>query len=97
MSETPLESVPGWSAAHVARMGASWITTAEQVVALSATDGGVSSLAAQLEVPEDVVERMVDSARARLAPTVRAEMEHPVDTSEYGLGVHRPGGAADRR
>ena len=90
MSETPLDGVPGWSADQVARLRESWITTAEQVVALSATERGVRSLAEQLGVREDEARRLVESARAQLAPGVRAEMEQPVDTSEYGLGALRP-------
>lgn len=90
MTETPLESVPNWSEEDVARLKRSWITTAEQVVALSATEGGIRSLAEQLEMSEEAAWRLVEAARATLAPAVRAEMEEFVDTSEYGMGVLRP-------
>lgn len=90
MADTPLESVSGWSKAQVARLKKSWIMTAEQVVAVSATVDGVRSLAEQLNVSEAEVRRLVDAARVKLSPAVRTEMEKRVDTSEYGLGVLRP-------
>jgi hypothetical protein len=90
MADTPLESVPGWSADHVACMGRSWITTAEQVVALAATPRGLRSLAEQLGVPAEEAQRLIEAARAKLAPAVRAEMERVVDPSEYGRGALHP-------
>jgi hypothetical protein len=91
MADIPLESVPGWSDDHLAKLKSSWITTAEQVVALSATHNGIRSLAEQLQVSEDEVRRLVESAKARLSPEVRAEMEKAIDTSDYGLGAKPPG------
>lgn len=90
MPDTPLEQVPGWSADHVRRASASWITTAEQVVSLSATERGLKSLAEQLAVDEDEARRLVERARAQLAPAVRAEMEERVDPRDYGLGARPP-------
>ena len=89
MADTPLDGVPGWTPEYVERLAKAWITSAEQVVALSATPGGVRSLAEQLGVSEDEARDLVEAARNTLQPTVRAEMEKPVDTSEYGLGVPR--------
>lgn len=90
MADTPLRDVPGWADEHVARAAQSWITTAEQVVALNATPGGISSLSEQLGLPEDEARRLVEAARARLSPATRAEMETEVDTSQYGLGARPP-------
>ncbi|HEU0079125.1 MAG TPA: hypothetical protein VFQ76_15840 [Longimicrobiaceae bacterium] len=90
MAETPLASVPGWSPDQVARMETAWVTTAEQVVALSGTTNGIRSLGEQLEVSEDEAERLVEAARSTLDPAARAELEEGVDTSEYGLGALRP-------
>lgn len=87
MAETPLHDVPGWTEEYVERMARAWITTAEQVVALSATPGGPRSLAEQLGMSEDEARPLVEAARDALQPRVRAEMEQPVDPSEYGLGV----------
>ncbi len=90
MSDTPLKDVPGWTDEHIEQVAKAWITSAEQVVALSATTGGIRSLAEQLAVSEDEVQRLVEAARAQLSPATRAEMEQPADTSTYGLGVLRP-------
>ena len=92
MADTPLDSVSGWAPDHVARMQRAWITTAEQVTALSRTSNGLRSIAEQLEVSEEEARRLVAAARERLSPELRAEMEQPVDTSEYGLGVLPPRG-----
>ena len=61
MADTPLESVPGWSEDQLARMREVGMTTASQVVALSATSRGLSSLAEQLNTSEDEAERLVQS------------------------------------
>ena len=90
MADTPLTDVPGWTGKYVERAASAWITTADQVVGLSATPGGIRSLAEQLEVSEDEARRLVEAARATLSPAMRAELETPVDTSEYGLGALRP-------
>ena len=90
MADTPLESVPGWSEDRIARLKQSWITSAEQVVALAATRDGIRSLAEQLGVPQDEAQRLVEAARSELAPATRAEMEKAVDTRERGLGVLPP-------
>ena len=88
--ETPLNKVTEWPQELVQRLQQSWITTVEQVVAASATPGGLRSLAEQLEVPEEEVVRLVRAARAHLDPAVAAQLEQPVNTRTYGLGVLRP-------
>jgi len=90
VTETPLEAVPGWSAEYVARLKGAWVTTAEQVVALSATEEGLRSLSEQLDVPVDEALQLVELARAHLSPARRAAVEQPVDTTEYGLGARHP-------
>ena len=90
MSDTPLEAVAGWTAPHLSRMKAAWIATAEQLVALSATDDGLRSISEQLQVSQGEAKRLVELARSALAPDVRAQMEERVDTSNYGLGARRP-------
>jgi len=87
MPDVPLQAVRGWSSDHIARMKDAWITTAEQVVALSATDSGLRSLSEQLAVSQEEAYRLVDLARRTLSDDTRAEMEQPADTSNYGLGV----------
>ena len=88
--ETPLETIAGWSADQLDRLREIGITTAEQVVAISATENGLRSLSEQLHVPTEETGHLVDLARAQLPPETRAEMERPADTSEYGLGALPP-------
>ena len=90
MSDVPLQSVRGWSPEHIARLKAVWITSAEQVVAAFATDGGLQSLSEQLHVSDEETRRLVDLARQSLSAETRAEMDKPADTSNYGLGVVKP-------
>ena len=97
MEETPLEAVTGWSPEHISRMKGAWITTAEQVVALGATSNGVQSLSEQLNVSRSEASRLLELARSALSTEARAEMETPVDTSNYGLGVTRPPKTEDTR
>ena len=90
MSGTPLEKIPEWSPNHIAKAKEAWITSAEQVVALAATTGGIRSLSEQLKLSEEKTRELIDSARQVLSPTERAELEAKVDTREYGLGVLPP-------
>ena len=92
MVDTPLRGVPGWTDEHVERLAQAWITTAEQVVAISATPGGLRSLAEQLAASEDEARPLVEAARNALQPTVRAEMEGwsiRVSTDSACLDVRR--------
>ncbi|MBC7893363.1 MAG: hypothetical protein H7Y12_14200 [Sphingobacteriaceae bacterium] len=90
MEDTALEHVPGWSEDQVARLQEVWITTAEQVVALSATTHGLRSLAEQLDVTQEQARELVDSARAVLTPSLREALETKPDTDDRGLGVLPP-------
>jgi predicted RecB family nuclease len=96
MDETALSAVEGWNADHLARLEDVGITTAEQVVAVSATAGGLRSIAAQLEVSIEDARHLVNVARASLPDEVLSELEQPADTSGYGLGVLPPEGEDDR-
>jgi hypothetical protein len=74
----------------VSRLREVWITSAEQVVALAATAGGITSLTSHLRTTEDRARELVDRARAALDPQRLRELDTPVDTREYGLGVLPP-------
>lgn len=87
---TPLKQVPGWSDALVQKLAESWITTAEQVLATSATPGGVQTLASHLGVSEERMKQLVDAARASLSTEAARALEQPVDTSQFGLGALKP-------
>lgn len=90
MADVPLQSVRGWSADQIARMKAVGITSAEQVVAVAATDSGIETLSSELRLSVDGTRRLVDLARHSLSAETRAEMDKPADTSNYGLGVVKP-------
>lgn len=90
ISHTPLAGVTGWSSEQVQRLAEVWITTAEQVVALAATPGGVTSLAQQLGTAEHTVDDLLERARAAVPPERRAELDTPVDPSEFGTGALPP-------
>lgn len=91
MAETELGKVPGWSANHVAQMAKLWINSADQVVAISVTNGGVESLAQQLNVSEDEALRLIDLARSALTPANQAKMGQRFDSDERGMGAISPG------
>jgi hypothetical protein len=88
--DTPLESVAGWKPDHVSKLKDAWITTAEQVVALGATQNGVRSLSEHLQVSLDEAHELIAAARAHLPPATLRELDRPVDTSELGLGALDP-------
>lgn len=90
ISETPLTAVDGWTAALVAKMSSAWVTTAEQLVGIAATAGGLASLAELLEADQDQVRRLVDAAEAVLPESSRRELAAPDDPSARGLGVLPP-------
>jgi hypothetical protein len=91
MAQTELHDVPGWSADHVAQLAKSWINSAEQVVAVSVTSGGIESLAQQLHVSKEETQRLVNLARAALTPEARAEMGQRFDSDQRGMGAIAPG------
>ena len=91
MAQTELHDVPGWSADHVARLAKSWINSAEQVVAVSVTSGGIASLAQQMHVSREEAQRLVDLSRAALTPEARAEMGQRFDSDQRGMGAISPG------
>lgn len=91
MAQTELHNVPGWSAEHVAQLAKSWINSAEQVVAVSVTSGGVASLAQQMNVSKEEAQRLINLVRAALTPEARAEMGQRFDSDQRGMGAIAPG------
>lgn len=90
MAKTALQGLPGWTSQHVTQLAKSWIDSAEQVVAVSATSGGLQSLAQQLHVTEEEARDLVEAARRALSPRSQAEMGQRFDADDRGLGVMRP-------
>jgi hypothetical protein len=79
-----------WPADAVERLRGSWITTAEQLVGIAATSGGLSALVEQTELTEDQLRQLLELTRKRLSPDVRRRLSSPVDTSQFGLGALPP-------
>jgi len=86
----PLDGLPEWSEDIVANLRGVGITTAQQVVAIAATSDGIHSLTEQLDLSENDVRQLVESARASLTSEELSELEAPVDTGEFGLGAQPP-------
>jgi hypothetical protein len=80
-----------WPPDALKRLSGSWITTAEQVVAIAATDSGMSSLAAQTGLSAQVLAQFVDRTRQALPSAVREQLSKPADTSRFGTGAQQPG------
>ena len=95
---TPLKDLPGWTPKHTAAVAAYAYTTAEQVVGLAATPGGIDSLASILGVAPAEARRLVGLAREALSPADAAELTRPADVRDFGLGAlppdEQPPGAA---
>ena len=85
---TPLSQIPSWPDKLVEGLAAKGIYDAEQVVAISASAGGLQSLASEMGVTTDEAEQLVAQARAQLAPETAARLEEPVP--RHGLGAHQP-------
>lgn len=89
-NELMLEAIDVWPPRVVEKLRQSWIITADQVIALAATDDGVATIARTggLEVAQ--VRTMLDQTRALLTLGRLGELETPIDTSTYGLGAQAP-------
>jgi hypothetical protein len=88
----PLDSIPGWTPEKVSRMKVVGITTAEQVVAIAATEEGLQSLSEQLQVDIEEARQLCSAARDRLPPEARQELDQPADTTDFGRGALPPPG-----
>lgn len=88
--ETPLKEIKEWPEELVRRAEQSWLRTAEEIVAVSATPGGLRSLAEQLQVQEEEAAGLVSIARAHINPEVVERLEQPVDTRTQGRGAVKP-------
>ena len=87
---TPLAELTFWPRDLVAKLKRAWITTAEQVVATSATRDGIRQLARHLEIWEEELADLVSATRKLLSPETQARLGAPADTSRFGLGAIDP-------
>jgi len=79
-----------WPPETLKRLSGRWITTAEQLVAIAATDGGMSALAEQTGLTLQVLEPLLDRTRGALPASVRATLSKPADTSRFTTGAIPP-------
>ena len=92
----PLDSIEGWTPEKISRMKEVGITTAEQVVALVATENGLQLLSEQLQVDIEKARQLYSAARDRLSPEDRQELDQPADTTDFGRGALPPPVEGDR-
>jgi hypothetical protein len=90
MEEVPIEDVPGWSAGQIARAKRAWLTTAQQIVAVSNAPGGMRSLAGQLNIDEEDLAPLVEAARKSFSSEKAAAIDNSPDSEEFGLGATTP-------
>lgn len=88
--ETPLANLTFWPRSAVEILAKYWITTAEQVIALAATENGRTSLAEQLEIDVATLDKYLRETRAALPAERVRSLEAPADTSSWGLGARPP-------
>ena len=90
ISEIPLDTVKGWPDEHINRLREVWIISAEQVVALAATSGVMTSLSGQLQITEDRARELVEEARVALTPQVLSELDTPLIRPNTASESFRP-------
>jgi hypothetical protein len=78
-----------WPADALQRLHASWITTAQQIVAISATPGGIESLVQQTGLAERDLHALIERTARLLPEGVRETLSKPADTSQFGRGAVR--------
>ncbi len=88
--DTELDRLGFWPRAALERLSASWITTAEQLVAIAATADGMAALAQETGLPARELEQLVDRTRQALPQSLREELSKPADTSQFGTGANEP-------
>src|SRR5688500_11890560 len=84
---TELARLGIWPQHTLERLGGSWITTAAQVVAIAATDAGLTALSAQCGLPRADLIFYVERTRQALPASVRERLSKPADTSQFGRGA----------
>jgi len=88
--DTPLSAIPSIPATLATKLQASWITTAEQLLAVAATSGGTEALINQLKISREELNDLLNRARRALPSGVVKEVETRADTSQQNLGALPP-------
>lgn len=92
----PLISIEGFPREQIEKLHAHSITTAEEFVAVNNTEQNRKSVGALLGVDAEELQRLVALALAEVPEHLRSEMQHPADTTGYGLGAAKPDPAKDK-
>jgi hypothetical protein len=93
-AQVPVDTVKEWPEDIVRRLKQSWITSVEEVLAISATPGGLRSLAQHLGVSEGEAQRLVAIAERYVTPDVAKRVTEP-PAEDYGLGALKPRSTKD--
>ena len=84
---TPLDDLSEIPKQLVKKLKASWITTAEQLVAAAAAMGGAEAMAGHLGMGAAEFRRALAAAEAALPASERTRLKSPADTRDRGLGA----------
>jgi hypothetical protein len=87
---TPVERLRGLSKDVLKALKASWITTAEQLLASTAAIGGADQMAENLGISKSELEQALTVAEAAVPASERRRLKTPTDTSDLGLGARPP-------
>jgi C1A family cysteine protease len=79
-----LVSIAGFPADAAARLAGLWITTAEELVSAARREGGAQGLAEYLNLTQDQVVSLVDTAQAALPPGIDFA---PTEVQRFGMGA----------
>lgn len=91
MSEdVDLTSLGIWSQDALQRLEAIWVKSAQQIVAIGATTGGVPAIAQQTGLTEAEVRELVKRTRDALPVELARQLARPADTSQFGQGAVDP-------
>lgn len=88
--EIELAGLGFWPNDALDRLRASWITTAEQILAIAATTDGLVALTRQTGLGSGELVKLVEHTRQMVAPELRERLSKPADTSKFGTGAVDP-------
>lgn len=89
-ADVKLNELGLWPDDALEKLRGAWITTADQLIAMAKTSGGVTALSEQTGVERGEVSRLVGLTEAYRRDQGGLGMAGPADTSDYGLGALRP-------
>ncbi|AHE55070.1 hypothetical protein [Sphingomonas sanxanigenens] len=89
-ADVKLDELGLWPDEALAKLRGAWITTADQLIAMARTSGGVAALSEQTGVDAGEVSRLVGLTEAHRREQGGLGMAGPADTADYGMGALRP-------